>query len=53
VRADEDEEGVFLAFGSRMEAIDENGPTEVGEYKLVGRKVFEKTLTEVKEVKEP
>jgi hypothetical protein len=51
VRSDDDEEGLFLAFGSRMEAVDENGPTEIGEYKLVRKQVFEKILNEVEEIK--
>lgn len=49
VRTDEDEEGVFLAFGSKMEAIDENGPSEIGEYKFVRRHTLEKIVKEVEE----
>jgi len=50
VRVEDDEEGIFSAFGSRMEAIDDDGPTEIGEYRLVQKKVFEKILNEVAEL---
>jgi hypothetical protein len=41
------QENEMEVFETIAEAIDEDGPTEVGEYQLVGTKTFEKLVQEV------
>lgn len=47
VRTASDDESLVEAFQTFHEAVEDDGPTEVGVYELVDTKTFEKTTQEI------
>jgi hypothetical protein len=45
-----DEEGLVEAFQSAGEAIEDDGPTMIGEYRLVGTQAYEKVIEKAEPV---